>query len=265
MAKLIWHQEGQKRIEYGVDRGVFYSPVQPDVYDNGVVWNGLVNVDESSVGGDSSSYHFDGVKYLDTVEPRNYQATISAYSIPRQLSMALGEAPITPGVILTRQPHIRFGLSYRTFIGDNLGYKIHLVYNILATSSGKSYPTINDSSTAEPFTYQIDATPTIGYNYRPTAHYILDSSKLNPDILIELEKIIYGTNDTTARLPLIGELLDLIQKWAPLLIIPQSLTGLADLTPGVGDLYTTQISGINRALQSTRLKSMPIDGLYRLE
>jgi hypothetical protein len=264
MTKLLWHQE-QNRYEFGVDRGVFYSQVDSDKYANGVVWNGLTSVEESPEGGKTASYHFDGNKYLDIVEPRNYSAKLSAYSAPIQASEAIGDKLVVPGFILTRQARIRFGLSYRTFIGEDLGYKIHIVYNILATPKNRDYPTINESVEPSIFTWDINAVPTKSFGYRPSAHYILDSTKIPIEVLQTIESIIYGTDETVPRLPSIGELIDIIIEWNPLLIIPQSLTGLAELVSGSGDLYTTKIDGLNRALPQTRLYKSPIDGLYRLE
>ena len=81
MARLAWNQEGQNRYEFGVDRGVFYASDG-----SGRVWNGLTEIEEDSDGGELSSYHFDGVKYLDLNGPRNYKAVLSAFSAPSQFA-----------------------------------------------------------------------------------------------------------------------------------------------------------------------------------
>lgn len=263
MARLMWHED--RKYEFGVDHGVYYHPVKPNVYDYGTVWNGLVSVDESSVGGENVAYHFDGIKYLDLVEPRNYEATITAYSAPQPFSYSLGYFPLVPGFILTRQTRTIFGLSYRTFVGDNLDYKIHLVYNILANFTRKGSSTIEETGKAELSSWKIDAVPLVGLKDRPTAHYILDSVRMPSELLTILEDILYGTDNTTARLPTIEELRDLVLLWNPLIIVPQSQTGLAGLVSGTGDLYTTSLEGLNRKLSSGRLVPSPINGLYRLE
>lgn len=263
MTKLVWHKE-ESRYEFGVDRGVFYPPTHNNQYSNGVVWNGLVSVDESSVGGDSSSYYYDGVKYLDIVAPRNYQAVISAYSAPQYLMHSLGEIPLIPGFILTRQQKSLFGLSYRTLVGSS-DYKIHLVYHAMASFSSEVYSSLTNASAAELLSWQIDAVPPVGMKYRPTAHFILDSAKANPDALEALESIIYGMDDAVARLPSIEELIGIISLWNPLLIGAQTIPGLAELDPGTGDLYAITMEGFYRALPQTRLVPSPINGLYRLE
>lgn len=265
MAKLIWHQEGKNRVEYGLDRGVFYSPIDSGRYDYGVVWNGLISVDEVSIGGANTSYYYDGIKYLDVVEPRNYQATLSSYYVPQQFNQTLGEIPVVPGFILTKQKRTLFGLSYRTFVGPDLGYKIHLVYHVMASARDEAYSTVDSSGEPDVRSWVLDAVPPIGVKHKPTAHYILDSLKMNSDALDAIEHIIYGTDKTTARLPTIDELRDLVVLWNPLIIVPQSATGLAGLVSGMGDLYTTSVEGINRAVPQTRLVSSPVNGLYRLE
>lgn len=259
MARLTWNQASQNRYEFGVDHGVFYDS------DNiGVVWNGLVSIVETPDGGDLKSYHFDGVKYLDFVNPKTYKAQISALSAPTQFDKALGNQPLVPGFILTRQNRQRFGLSYRTFIGD-MGYKIHIIYNILAKSSQKSYSTLSESSNAESRIWELHAVPPVGLGYRPTAHFILDSTLVPSEVLTTVENILYGTDTTLARLPGFEELIDILTLLTSLSIVPEPITGLATLSAGGGDLSPTKVDGILRALPQTRLAGTAIDGIYRLE
>jgi hypothetical protein len=260
MAKLVWNQIEQNRYEFGVDRGVFYP-----TNDVGVVWNGLVSVNESSDGGANNSYHYDGIKYLDSVQPRNYQMSISTYSTPSQFRSAQGERTVVPGFILTRQPRDRFGLCYRTFVGPDLGYKIHIVYNALASPTRRNHVTISDSADPALLSWKIDAVPPVRSKYRPSAHYILDSLTMPADILETLEDILYGTEETPPRLPDPGEIENIITLWTPLIIMEQTVTGLAELVPGMGDIYRTDKEGFHRALPDTRLQMTSVSGIYRLE
>ena len=260
MARLLWNQEGQNQYEYGIDRGVFYAD-----NDFGYVWNGLTEVEESSVGGEIQSYYFDGVKFLDITVPRNYQAKISALSIPEPFFEALGERSVIPGLILTRQTRKRFGLSYRTMVESPRSYKIHIVYNVLASWESKGNETIGESVSPAPSSWAINAVPPASSNYRPSAHFIFDSWRMDPNLLRVLEEILYGTNTTDPNLPDMDILFDLVAAWAALIIMPQSTTGLAQLISGMGDLTRTSIAGINRALPKTRLTKTAIDGLYQLE
>ena len=261
MPRIVWHQMGQTSYETGVDRGVFY-----DSENKGYAWSGLVNVEESSVGGEIQSFHYDGIKYLDRVSPRNYQAVLSAFSAPNSFIEAIGNQPAGPGLILTRQKRSLFGLVYRTHIQHPRGYKIHLVYNVLATPTSKGYSTIDEALAPEPFSWQINAIPTKARMARPTAHYILDSTKMQSELLAVFEDILYGTEDDEPRLPSVDELLDLLMaEWEPVSITAQTTTGLSELTPDGIDLSNSLKPGINRALPNTRLVPSSISGLYRLE
>lgn len=260
MARVVWDQLDQKRYEYGVDRGVFY-----DSAGFGVVWNGLLSVDESAVGGANDTYHFDGIKYLDVVSPRNYQALLSAYGTPLQFDAVVGEHSIVPGFILTRQTRERFGLSYRTLIGGTPGYKIHIVYNILASPTKRGSSTMKNSGNAEKLSWKISAVPPVSKTHRPTAHFILDSLQTPPEALSTVEDILYGTDTTPPRIPTPDELKDLVILMSVLYIFPQPATGLSELRPGMGDLSRTQLAGIHRALPQTKLAPTSVSGIYRLE
>ena len=261
MSKLVWHQMGEIQFESGVDRGVFY-----DSNNIGHVWNGLTNVEESSVGGENNPLHFDGVKQMDRISPRNYSATISAFAVPRVFGPAVGDDEIMPGFVLTRQTRSRFGLSYRTMVGRPDSYKIHLVYNILATPANSGYTSIDSSADIDTFSWKINAVPPPSKYYRPTAHYILGSDTMPPDLFALIEDILYGTDTSEPRLPSVDELRDLVSSaWSPYIIVEQPLTGLSELVYGDGDVYSTWQHGINRAMPETTLTPSEIPGLYRLE
>jgi hypothetical protein len=225
----------------------------------------LINVEESFVGGEVASFHFDGVKYLDVVSPKNYQATITAFSAPEEFSACVGDKSVIPGFVLTRQPRSQFGFSYRTSYGNGVGYKIHIVYNATASSTGKAYSSMNASPSAQSLSWKVDAVPPASTTYQPSAHYVVDSTKVDASTLEAVETLLYGSAKLTSRLPPVEEFLDLTTIWSPLIIIPQDVTGLSDLIPGLGDLYRTRVDGINRALPNTRLTTSPTSGFYRME
>ena len=260
MTKLIWNGPTQRKYESGVDRGVFYPEVG-----NGLAWNGLLSVAESFDGGDIKSYYFDGVKTLDITSPKTFQATITALSAPREFSYALGDLPIAPGFILTRQRRSRFGFSYRTLIDGGEGYKLHLVYNALATPTSRSFGTLSVSPSPTNLSWKIDAVPPKSGAYRPSAHYVFDTTKTDPNTLEAIETILYGTSLTEPRQPSIEELVDLITLWEPYLIVPDS-DGVMSLILGLGDLTPSKTEGIYRRIPSTsRLAETAVAGLSRLE
>jgi len=258
MARLVWG-DAQRKYEAGVDRGVFYPENSP-----GVVWNGLVSVDEAVDGGELNSYYFDGVKYIDLVSSKTYQATLTAFWAPEGFSANLGDLAVVPGFVLTRQRRGRFGLAYRTMVNET-DYKIHLVYNAIASFSRRGYSSLTDTVTANPLEWTINAVPPRSATHRPSSHYIFDSTKMDRDALDVLEDILYGTDLLEPRMPSLEEILDLLVDWFPLLIIPDSVGGLAELVEGSGDLYRTSHPGIHRSLPGTRLYASLVDGLYRME
>jgi hypothetical protein len=260
VAELVWGNPDQRHYENGVDRGVLY----PD-RGRGIVWSGLVTVEEGSVGGDVTAYHFDGVKYLDVASPRDYQATITAFSAPDAFGPALGEKSVVPGFILTRQIRTRFNFSYRTMIDDS-AYKIHIVYNAAASPNSRGYSSLDGSADAKTLAWTIDAVPPKSKTYRPSAHFVVDSTKTDPDALAVLEGILYGSSMVDSRLVTVDELIGIVGIWSPLVVVPNSVTGYADLISGLGDLYRTSVPGILHTLPDTRLAPTSYEsGIYRLE
>jgi hypothetical protein len=260
MARLVWGARGARKYETGVDRGVLYPENSP-----GVVWNGLVSVDETFTGGDVTSLYYDGIKFLDFVSPRHYQAILTAFSAPEEFQQFIGNRSLIPGFIVTRQPRQQFGLSYRTRIDDGPGHKIHLVYNALASPDNANAASLSPGSQAEPLSWTIDAVPPNSASHRPSAHFVFDTTELDPHALEIIESILYGSSTDDPRLPRFDELIDIVVIGDSLLIVPQSLTGLADLVLGEGDLYRTSKPGIHRALPTTRLVETVVDGLYGME
>lgn len=259
MARLLWNQPNQNQYEAGLDRGVLFLSNNP-----GLPWNGLVSVEESFIGGEATPYYFDGIKYLNLISFKSFQATITSFTAPLKFAEALGDQPVVPGFVLTRQPRLRFGFSYRTKIGDGTDYKIHIVYNALATPSALNYKTMTESVEAQTYSWKIDAVPPRSVNYRPSAHFIIDSRKVNPNTLLVLETMLYGSLTQTSYLPTIDELLNVLVLWKPFYILPNVTSGLSQLISGGSDLYETKSAGIYRTLANTRLYESTITGLYRL-
>lgn len=217
MAVLKWDQAGDRLYETGVDHGVLY-PQKNGQYPKGVAWNGLITVTESPSGAEDNPLYADNMKYLNIKSNEDYGATIECYTYPDEWAACNGEADLATGVTLGQQRRNTFGLSYRTNIGNDTdgndhGYKLHLVYGCSASPSEKSYSTINDSPEAITFSYEVTTTPIPvsgndldGNPFKPTAVITVDSTKVNEENLSSLEKILYGSEEDEARLPLPDEL-----------------------------------------------------------
>ena len=216
MAKLVWDQAGQKFFETGVSNGVLYVSDGQGGYLKGVAWNGLTSVAENPSGAESNPVYADNIKYLNIISAEEFGATIEAYTYPDEFMECDGSAQVVAGVNIGQQARKSFGISYRTRIGndvagDNLGYKIHVIYNCQAAPSGKTYSTVNESPEAITFSWEVTTTPVPVEGFRPTATVVFDSTKLDAEKMTAVEKALYGGTDSEPGLPSIEELLALVQ------------------------------------------------------
>ena len=220
MARLVWDQTGQHFFETGVDQGVlFVYDDTNNTYGAGVAWNGLTAVNENPTGADANALYADNIKYLNLFSAEEFGATIEAYTYPDEFAACNGEKELATGVVVGQQPRKTFGFSYRTKIGNDvagsdLGYKIHLVYGAMASPSDKNYETINDNPDAITFSWEITTTPiSAGEGFKPTAHIIVDSTKVDSTKLTAFENYLYGSDGQSAAssaLPLPAKVIELL-------------------------------------------------------
>lgn len=216
MAKLVWDQSGQKFFETGVSNGVLYVSDGQGGYKKGVAWNGLISVAENPSGAESNPVYADNIKYLNVISAEEFGATIEAYTYPDEFMECDGSAQVVAGVNIGQQARKSFGICYRTRVGndvagDNLGYKIHVIYNCQASPSGKTYSTVNESPEAITFSWEVTTTPVPVEGFRPTATVVFDSTKLEAGKMAAVENALYGTASEESKLPSIEELLALVQ------------------------------------------------------
>lgn len=303
MTKLIWDQVSERLYETGLDRGVLYLSDG-----SGIPWNGLTSIEEDMGDDTTTPMYYDGVKYLDNPSIGDFAATLTALTYPTEFLAYEGVVNLGNGTYVDDQSSKPFGLSYRTkvgnaVVGSELGYKIHILYNLTATPGPMTRQTIDSRATPLLFSWKLSGIPEYAPYARPTAHVILDSRFLSSSMLAALEDMLYGKNVTDepsvdgdldlldildggsatssgtgvvdgdlvttspaapATLPTLAELIDFISFWNPKRIIPQSVTGLADLVDGTGDLTETHIEGLFTALPTNRLEYTEIDGIYIL-
>jgi hypothetical protein len=100
--------------------------------------------------------------------------------------------------------------------GDDLGYKINLIYGATASPSKRSYKTINDSPEPIEFSWELATTPVPVEidNLKPAAHLTIDSRTTPKEKLKALEDILYGTDEEEPRLPLPKEVYELLKSAA---------------------------------------------------
>lgn len=266
MAKLSWDKPGERFFETGVDRGVLYPFGAP-----GVAWNGLVGLTETPSGGEATGYYVDGMKYYNESSLEEYEATLEAYTYPREFGMYDGSSTSETGLEYPQQDRYEFGLSYRTLVGNDLEgtehrYKIHLLYKALASPSQRNYATVSENPDIAPFSWSISATPERIPSKKPTAVLTIDTSLADPTIVDKLELILYGGPYSSPRLPGMTEVITMFDDWSPLMIYADNRNGLSELL--YNDVYK-DLKGDNRrglytAHKLTRLTETNIDGLYRL-
>lgn len=209
MTALVWDAASAKEFEYGVDRGVLYLE-----NGSGVPWNGLTAVEERFTASASTPLYFDGNKYNDFLVPNDYTGVMRAYTYPDEFLEYEGTVEAVSGWGFSGQDAKRFGLSWRTKVGNGneqeLGYKLHILQNVIATPSARSFKTMSSASTPVEFEWTISAVPSKIPGFRPACLLIVNSTRVSADILSALEDILYGTVTTDAYLPPFTELMLLI-------------------------------------------------------
>lgn len=222
MARLKWGEIGTKKYKVGVKNGVLY-PAVSGAYPKGVSWPGLTKVTESPSGAEPTSLYADDAKYLSLMSAEDFGCTIEGYYSPEEFDECDGTAEIAEGVRVSQQTRKPFGFCYRTGIGNDsegaeYGYELHLVYGALASPSSKDNSTVNESPEVSPLSWEVKTTPVPVPNKKPTAHLIIDSTKIDAEKLAKLEDILYGKDGvdgaegTDARLPLPAEIITILAE-----------------------------------------------------
>ena len=215
MAKIVWDESGKRTYETGVRKGVLYLQDTQGAYSKGVAWNGLTAVTESPSGAEPTALYADDIKYLELFSAEEFGATIEAYTYPAEFEKCDGSASLGTGVTIGQQDRATFGLCYRTVLGNDVkgsefGYKLHLIYGAKAKPSEKGYQTINDSPEAITFSWEISTTPVNVAGFKPTACVTIDSTKIEPEKLAQIETLLYGDTSAEAKLPLPDEIAGII-------------------------------------------------------
>lgn len=169
----------------------------------GVAWNGFTALKEAPAESTNRFRYIEGVKTLSSQTPGQFSGTIEAFTYP----------DLFYEDVLSQRRAKSFGLSYRTGIGDK--QRIHLVYNVVISSSSNSYQQQDPNKFSWPFT----TTPITIPFARPSAHLILDSSVAYSWTVIDLEEILYGNEAEAPRLPAPQEVWNLVESNSLLLVV----------------------------------------------
>lgn len=197
MTRLSW-ASADRDYESGLDRGVFYPLGGP-----GHVWNGLVSVEESPTEGETSPLYLDGLRLSNRKGRGEFAASIGAFTYPTVVSS---------GLVAPRRP-TRFDMTYR--VRTLKGYKIHLVYNALATPSENNYHFEDVSN----FSWTITTRATKILENIHVSHLIIDTAQAYPHTIEALEEILYGSEAGPSRMPTPQEVLEVFEENSILRII----------------------------------------------
>ena len=212
MAVLVWDQVGDRNFVAGVDRGVLYYADN----DASVPWNGLIAVEETPTK-EIKSYYIDGMKYLDSVTPGEFSGKLRAFTYPEEFELYNGISEYEPGMAVHDQMPKSFGLSYRTKLGNDvegidLGYRIHILYNLMAIPDSISNVSVGSSISPIEFGWTLYGRSELIPGHRPSAHLSFDTTKMEPGALELIEDILYGSEDAEGHLPSPSELLGLLNQ-----------------------------------------------------
>lgn len=211
MTKLVFDAVGSRFFETGVKNGVLFVQGVNGEYENGVVWNGLTAVTESPSGAEATPLYADDMKYVVLYSTEEFGATIEAYTYPEEFEQCDGSAQLGEGVTIGQQQRKSFGLVYKTVIGNDvqgqeLGYKIHIIYGAKAAPSEKAFATINDSPEAVTFSWEVSTVPVPVEGHRPTSTLVIDSTKVDAEKLAAIEAKLFGSESEESTLPLPDEI-----------------------------------------------------------
>jgi hypothetical protein len=221
MASIVWDKSGDRRYETGLDRGVLY------LSDGlAVPWNGLISIVEK-FDKEVSPIYYDGVKVSDIVSLGDFSATMKAVTYPDEFLDLEGNGLLRKGLFVGNQAPKTFNISYRTqvgndFEGNSVGYKIHIIYNVTAIPSDTTYASITSEQNFVEFEWDISAVPQEVLGFRPTAHIIINSIDLEPELLAYIEEKLYGAERVDPQLISINDLISYMYTWARMEIIDNS-------------------------------------------
>lgn len=206
MTRLTWNAPGARVYEYGVDRGVLYTKsgkIAP--------WNGIKSIDQKPTGAEVSTFYLDGEKVNQSIENEEMTVTLTAFASPREFDECDGMVDLGKGLYVDAQPRAMFDLSWRSRVGNDTegpdyAYKIHLLYNCLASPTGRKNATTGKEIEPDEFAWEITTFPERFPGQKASAHYSIDSRRMDKYILKRIEDILYGTAFKAPRMLTMAEL-----------------------------------------------------------
>lgn len=210
MTKIDWSSV-PRTFDVGLDQGVLYVGSSP-----GVPWVGLVSVTDTRSVSEYKAAFQEGSKYSQKVEPKDHVLSLSAFTYPEEFEKCDGYRELSTGFLIDHQDPVEFGLCYRTKIaneiqGSDYGYKLHFVYNALAKSSDVVNNSIGSQLSLSAMSWSIETRPILVDGFKPSAHFVVNMSKVRAKLIAEVEALVYGSSTTVPRLPSPNELFEILK------------------------------------------------------
>lgn len=232
MTRIKWDEVGKRFYETGVDHVTLYvQKKQLDgtyAYANGVPFNGVSSIEDNPSGAESTAIYADNIKYLDLTSKEDYGLNITSYTSPEEFDECDGTKSVAYGLKVKQQTRSRFGLVWRTNIGNDTegndyGYRIHIAYNLKAAPSTRTHSTINDSPEAQELSWECTTTDVVldgmldvnGNPLKGAAKFEIDTNDLSADALSALEDKLFGGTSNESTLPEPKELAEFLESLKP--------------------------------------------------
>ena len=206
MTAIKWDEVGKHFYETGVDHVTLYVQ-DGSTYKSGVAFNGVSSIEDNPSGAESTAIYADNIKYLDLTSKEDYGLNITAYSSPEAFDECDGTRTLVKGLKVRGQSRKRFGLVWRTNIGNDTegndyGYMYHIAYNLKAAPTTRSHNTINDSPEAQELSWECTSTDVVlddikdvnGNALKGSAKFEIATADLTEGQLKALEDTLFGTD-----------------------------------------------------------------------
>lgn len=210
--ELKWDQIGTKEIYAGVSKAVLFPRAANGSYEAGVAWSGMREISVDNDGGDANKLYADNRVFFMSRKGESKQITLTYYMYPDEWLPCDGYREVAPGVVVSQQKRKPFGICWRREIhsdGDeNINdYELNLAYGCTANPTDIDDQTDEDDLQEVEWETECETEPVEVDGYLPFSFIRVRKGAANATKFAELERILYGTADTAARMPLPEELI----------------------------------------------------------
>ena len=201
MARITWGENESGTYSSGLDRGVLFPGNE-----SSVPWMGLVSVSERYEGSTPEVVYVDGRKVIHTPHAPEFAANLTAYTYPDEFDRFQGYDEIYNGIMAGEQViDDVFHVSYRTMIDGGPHYQLHILFNLTATADDLERMTHAEEIEPLEFSWDLQSIPQGFSDNIFLSHLMIDSRKIDPELLKTIEDQLYGTSSIDGNIGLVIE------------------------------------------------------------